>query len=84
MSLHKLPNGEKVEFVSTENKDFNLLGDQQAKADSGKPRPTLTPVSLIDAVTAVRMYGNEKYHDPENWRQVEPVSYTHLTLPTIA
>ena len=34
--------------------------DQQAKADAGKPRPTLTPVSLIDAVTAVRMYGNEK------------------------
>ena len=31
--------------------------DQQAKADAGKPRPTLTPVSLIDAVTAVRMYG---------------------------
>ena len=38
-------------------------------------RPTLTPVSLIDAVTAVRMYGNEKYHDPENWRQVEPQRY---------
>ena len=49
--------------------------DQQAKADAGKPRPTLTPVSLIDAVTAVRMYGNAKYHDPENWRQVEPQRY---------
>ena len=32
--------------------------DQQAKADAGKPRPTLVPVSLIEAVTAVRMYGN--------------------------
>ena len=49
--------------------------DQQAKADAGKPRPTLVPVSLIDAVTAVRMYGNQKYHDPENWRQVEPQRY---------
>ena len=49
--------------------------DQQAKADAGKPRPTLTPVSLIDAVTAVRMYGNEKYHDSENWRKVEPQRY---------
>lgn len=48
---------------------------QQAKADAGKPRPTLVPVSLIEAVTAVRMYGNEKYHDPENWRQVEPQRY---------
>ena len=49
--------------------------DQQAKADAGKPRPTLVPVSLIEAVTAVRMYGNEKYHDPENWRQVKPQRY---------
>lgn len=49
--------------------------DQQAKADAGKPRPTLTPVSLIDAVTAVRMYGTQKYGDPENWRQVEPQRY---------
>ena len=49
--------------------------DQQAKADAGKPRPTLVPVSLIEAVTAIRMYGNEKYHDPENWRQVEPQRY---------
>lgn len=49
--------------------------DQKAKADAGKPRPTLVPVSLIEAVTAVRMYGNEKYHDPENWRQVEPQRY---------
>lgn len=27
------------------------------KADKGKPRPTLVPVSLIKAVTAVREYG---------------------------
>lgn len=57
------------------NMDKPTNNDQQAKADAGKPRPTLTPVSLIDAVTAVRMYGNEKYHDPENWRQVEPQRY---------
>lgn len=53
----------------------SCLENQQAKADAGKPRPTLVPVSLIEAVTAVRMYGNEKYHDPENWRQVEPQRY---------
>lgn len=46
-----------------------------AKADAGKPRPTLVPVSLIEAVAAVRMFGCAKYHDPDNWRQVEPQRY---------
>lgn len=49
--------------------------DQDAKADKGKQRPTLVPVSLIKAVGAVREYGCEKYHDPENWRNVEPQRY---------
>lgn len=45
------------------------------KADSGKPRPTLVPVSLIKAVTAIREYGCSKYHDPDNWRKVEAQRY---------
>lgn len=49
--------------------------DQTAKADGGKLRPTLVPPSLTLAVAAVREYGNRKYHDPENWRQVEPQRY---------
>lgn len=49
--------------------------EQSAKADSGKPRPTLVPPSLIRAVTAIREYGCKKYHDPENWRKVEPQRY---------
>lgn len=48
---------------------------QEAKADGGKPRPTLVPVSLINAVTAIREFGCQKYHDPENWRKVEPQRY---------
>lgn len=51
------------------------MPNQQAKADGGKPRPTLVPVSLIEAVTAIREYGCAKYHDPENWRKVEPERY---------
>ena len=47
----------------------------EAKHDQGKPRPTLVPVGLIDAVTAVREHGCKKYHDPENWKQVEPQRY---------
>lgn len=48
---------------------------QFAKADAGKPRPTLVPCSLIRAVTAVREYGTAKYHDPENWRRVDAQRY---------
>ena len=48
---------------------------QSAKADAGKPRPTLVPVSLIEAVTAIREYGCLKYKDPENWRNVAPQRY---------
>lgn len=55
-------------FVDTSE----MMPDGTAKADTGKPRPTLVPVSLIRAVTAVREYGTAKYHDPENWRTVEP------------
>lgn len=51
------------------------MNNQDAKADQGKPRPSLVPVSLIKAVTAVREYGCKKYNDPENWRKVEPQRY---------
>src|SRR5699024_3440094 len=49
--------------------------DRTAKADGGKPRPTLVPPSLMEAVAAVREYGCSKYHDQENWRRVEPQRY---------
>ena len=49
--------------------------DQSAKADAGKIRPTLVPLALIEAVAAVREYGCSKYHDPDNWRRVEPQRY---------
>lgn len=49
--------------------------NQDVKADKGKVRPTLVPPSLIMAVANIREYGCAKYHDPENWRQVEPQRY---------
>lgn len=49
--------------------------DQKAKADAGKLRPTLVPISAIRAVTEIREYGCRKYHDPENWKKVEPQRY---------
>ena len=48
---------------------------QEAKADKGKLRLTLVPIRLIQAVAAIREYGTKKYHDPENWRKVEPQRY---------
>lgn len=54
--------------------------DQSAKADAGKIMPTLVPPALIEAVAAVRGYGCSKYHDPDNWRRVEPQRYWEATL----
>lgn len=49
--------------------------NQSAKADTGKPRPTLVPPSLIWAVAAIRGYGAQKYGSDDNWRKVEPQRY---------
>ena len=75
------------ETVLTKNdsKDENLEAnidnpDQQAKADQGKPHPSWVPVALIEGVMAVREYGNQKYHDPDNWKQVEPERYHQAML----
>ncbi len=54
--------------------DLNVI-DYSAKADKGKPRPTLVPTSLIRAVTEIREYGTAKYHDADNWKQVEIQRY---------
>lgn len=55
-------------------------GQQQAKADQGKPHPSYVPVALIEGVMAVRMYGTQKYGDPDNWKQVEPERYHQAML----
>lgn len=49
--------------------------NQEVKADAGKPRPSLAHPSLVMAVTQIREYGCKKYHDPENWREVEQQRY---------
>lgn len=48
---------------------------EEAKADSGKIRPTLVPASLVWAVAKTREHGCKKYHDPDNWKRVEPQRY---------
>lgn len=55
--------------------DVVMRNRSMAKADDGKPRPTLVPTSLVRAVTAIREYGCKKYKDPDNWKQVEVQRY---------
>lgn len=64
----------------TKEANMDKPSNQQAKADAGKPHPSYCPVALIDGVIAVREYGNQKYHDPDNWRQVEPSRYHEALL----
>lgn len=51
------------------------MSDQSVKSDAGKPRLSLVPRAIIWDIAAIREYGNKKYHDPENWRQVEAQRY---------
>ena len=70
------PTQDEVDKIAQELDRFQtLFGDQSAKADAGKLPLTLVPTDLIRAVGAVRAYGVEKYHDPDNWKRVEPQRY---------
>ena len=48
---------------------------QKAKADAGKAEIRLVPMEIVWAIAWIRMYGNRKYGDPENWKLVEPERY---------
>lgn len=52
-----------------------LIKEKPAKDTQGKGRPTLVPVSLIEAVMAVREYGTNKYGSPDNWKKVDKQDY---------
>ena len=54
--------------------------DQTAKQDNGKPQFTLVPAGILKAVEKIRRYGNEKYHDPQNWKQVESQRFWDATV----
>lgn len=45
------------------------------KHDAGKIRLSLAPRKVIWDIAKVRMYGTDKYGDPENWKTVEPERY---------
>lgn len=49
--------------------------NQEVKADANKLRMTLVPSGIFKAIAKVRMYGCDKYKDPENWLKVEKQRY---------
>ena len=78
---HEKTHADAIENARVQSKEANMdKPDQQAKADQGKPHPSYVPVALIEGVMAVREYGNQKYHDPDNWKQVEPERYHQAML----
>ena len=53
---------------------------QVAKRDAGKLPVSLVPPAIIMEIAKVRQYGNQKYGDPENWKQVEMQRYWDACL----
>lgn len=51
------------------------MSDQNVKADAGKLQLTLVPRQIIREIAKIRMYGCQKYHDPDNWKRVEIERY---------
>lgn len=43
-----------------------------AKYDEGKPMLSTVPPEIIDAIARVRVFGNTKYNDPDNWESISP------------
>lgn len=67
--------GIKIAEITATGSDGSETDNRIAKDVDGKPRLALVPPRLIEAVAEIRTYGTEKYGDPENWRQVDPVYY---------
>lgn len=50
---------------------------QAVKKDEGKLQLALVPTQIIRDIAQVRMFGLEKYADPENWKLVEIGRYVN-------
>lgn len=48
---------------------------QFAKSDNGKLRISLVPTQIVRDCAEVRMYGDQKYHTPNNWVLVDKERY---------
>lgn len=66
--------GEEIARIAYER--AKVLGaNQDAKADAGKPILTMVPPQIMFEIEKVRAYGNKKYGDVNNWKNVSPDRY---------
>lgn len=56
------------------------MGIGEAKDDKGKLEIRLVPTQIVRDIAEVRMYGVQKYKDPENWKRVELHRYVDALL----
>lgn len=63
-----------------EREKRRIKDNQTAKADAGKLELDLVPTQILRDVAEVRMYGNAKYGDPDNWKLVEMRRYVNALL----
>ena len=55
--------------------------NQECKKDAGKPRIALVPMQILRDVAEVRGWAvDNKYHDPDNWKNVELDRYINAML----
>lgn len=52
----------------------------ESKFDKGKLKISLVPTQVIKDIAEVRMYGVDKYKDPNNWQLVEVERYRDALL----
>ena len=64
--------------MSKKNKQQSL--QDVAKDDIGKLQISLVPPQIIKDIAEVRMYGNQKYGNPNNWKDVEKERYVDALL----
>ena len=62
------------------NDPIDNVDSQTAKADAGKLQISLVPTQIVKDIAEVRMYGNKKYGNPDNWKTVEKERYVDALL----
>ena len=72
---------ERFEYFTPIDK-AKTVDNQKVKADNGKPKLTLVPRKILEAIARVREYGNNKYPEggPDTWKQVSIERYREATF----